>query len=41
MKDDVLNPLTWNLSQWYDALLGAALTCFILGTVSVVTYIFH
>ena len=36
-----MNPMTWNLNQWTDALIGAVLTTFILGMVSVVTFIFH
>ena len=41
MKQDPTNPMTWNISQWEDALLGVVFTTFILGMVAVVTFIFH
>jgi len=41
MKQDVLNPTSWNMSQWWNALLGVVLTSFVLGMVSVVTFFFH
>lgn len=41
MKKDPMNPMTWNSDQWKDALIGAVLTSFLLGMVSVVTFIFH
>ena len=41
MKKDVLNPLNWNLDQWYEALLSAMFTSFTLAITMTVIYIFH
>lgn len=41
MKQDVLNPLTWNKGQWKDALVGAGLTILALAEALVVITVFH
>ena len=41
MKQDVLNPLTWNRDQWTDALLGAVLTFLAIAEVLFVIIVFQ
>ena len=41
MKNDVLNPATWNMEQWCDALTAVAVAGFTFATMMTVIYIFH
>ena len=40
MKQDVLNPATWNRHQWANALLGAALAVLAIAEVLFVVTVF-
>ena len=41
MKQNVMNPFTWNKQQWKDALMGAVLTAVVFTEAIVVISIFH